>query len=95
MGESITHKFQELINLLTTQSIDFMGVEKFDFIFRMFLNSCCKSIKRRWKEILSYNISRIQVSTSNIVNELFELFVYLERNIFLKNLDKSSGSSFI
>ena len=68
-GESITHKFQELVDLLTTQSIDFMGVEKFDFIFKMLLNSCCKSIERQWKEILSYNISRIQVSTSDIVIE--------------------------
>ena len=61
-----------------------MRVEKFDFIFKMLLNSCCKSIERQWKEILSYNISRIQVSTSDIVIKIFEVFVYLEQN-FKKN----------
>ena len=52
-GESITHYSQDLIDLLkisTTQSIDFLGVENFNFVFKPLLVNIANQLKGEQKK---------------------------------------------
>jgi hypothetical protein len=52
-GVSITHYSQDLVDLLkttTTQSIDFLGVENFNFVFNLLLVNIANQLKGEQKK---------------------------------------------
>jgi hypothetical protein len=95
-GESITHYSQDLVDLLkisTTQSIDFLGVENFNFVFKPLLVNIANQLKGEQKK---FWVAQIVENNSKQVLKIFKyskyLFIWSGRFQFS---EENSRSSFI
>uniref|UniRef100_A0A2N9HQ31 Retrotransposon gag domain-containing protein n=1 Tax=Fagus sylvatica TaxID=28930 RepID=A0A2N9HQ31_FAGSY len=95
-GESITHYSQDLVDLLkisTTQSIDFLGVENFNFVFKPLLVNIANQLKGEQKK---FWVAQIVENNSKQVLKIVKyskyLFIWSGRFQFS---EENSRSSFI
>ena len=95
-GESITHYSQDLVDLLkisTIQSIDFLGVENFNFVFKPLLVNIANQVKGEQKK---FWVAQIVENNSKQVLKMIKYskyhFIWSGRFQFSK---ENSRSSFI
>ena len=95
-GESITHNSQYLVDLVkitTTQSIDFLGVENLNFVFKPLLVNIANQLKGEQKKFF---VTQIVETNSKQVLKMVKYSKYLFiRNGRFQFSKKNSMSSFI